>query len=64
MTYQEYRNELFAKFESFGFIESPLIDDEIGNLHQMGVDTEAAFEIANDIYSGTEATEAFAAVLS
>ena len=59
MTYSEYRNTVQELFAKYGFIECPLLDDEIGNLHQMGASIDQAYEIGCDIANGVEADTAF-----
>jgi len=59
MTYTEYRNTVQKLFAKYGFIECPLLDDQIGNLHQMGASIDQAYEIGCDISNGVEDDTAF-----
>ena len=63
MTYKEYRNTVQELFAKYGFIECPLMDYQIGNLHQMGASIDQAYDIGCDIGCGVDPDTAFNANL-
>lgn len=61
MQFNDYKREVQAKLELYGFVGCPFSESELHRLHQSTISTDLAVNVASDVTAGFSFNEALEA---